>query len=656
MAICKMRRLNLAAMAYDRDDLLNTLQSTGAVEIKTHSEAKNTVVPPFMGEELKSYLARAESALNALSSAVDAYDKDNKIKSDVLKDGFDVTYSDFMASGNKKDEADKLICRIEEILTECKQLQGELSKAEKALKEAADYAVLDVPFGFFKDTRHTVVRLGCVPTPFKEELLKAADGEAQFDCQIYGESVETTVVAAVYHKEYAAEAEAVLSGASFTPCPFTGELTGKQQYEAAEEQTGTIREAVKANEAELYALNTEVKNLKIYCDYLAFALEKEEASEKLRATERTFLLEAYVPQEAEEAVKNSLDNSGKTVYYEFCDPADDEAPPTLLKNNKVVCNFETITNMYSPPSYREFDPNTIMAFFYSLFLGFIMADIGYGLLMILGGGIIAYKKRERESGFKRLAMVFCIGGIFSVIWGVLFNSFFGIQLFPFTALPNAQEDMWTFVGISVPAVLVISLLIGILQLCAGYICLAVQNWRRGGFWDGVFDGLIWAVFSVGVALAVVGFTDDFSIPILKYVGGITAGASLVIAMLTAGRKEKFFGKFIKGFGAAYGIINFASDILSYARLYGLMLSGAVIAQIISTYGVQFVTSGNAGLILLGVAIMIIGHAFNLAMSLLGAYIHDARLQYVEFYGKFFEGEGELFTPLGSQHKYIYVTK
>ncbi len=110
----------------------------------------------------------------------------------------------------------------------------------------------------------------------------------------------------------------------------------------------------------------------------------------------------------------------------------------------------------------------------------------------------------------------------------------------------------------------------------------------------------------------------------------------------------------KGFGAAYGIINYASDILSYARLYGLMLSGAVIAQIVSQYAVGFLTGGNVALIVLGALLMVVGHAFNLVMSLLGAYIHDARLQYVEFYGRFFEGEGELFSPLGSKHKYIYL--
>ena len=195
---------------------------------------------------------------------------------------------------------------------------------------------------------------------------------------------------------------------------------------------------------------------------------------------------------------------------------------------------------------------------------------------------------------------------------------------------NQQMEMWHVMGIAVPAMLVISLGIGVVHLMAGYVCKAVQCMRRGQFWDGVLDGLVWTVFSVGIGLVVLGVVDEANMPKLAYIGGATAGAMLIVAMLTAGRKEKLLGKFTKGFGAAYGIINYVSDILSYARLYGLMLSGAVISWIISDYSLQFISSGNAALIILAIFLMLIGHVFNLAIGLLGAYIHDARLQYVEF--------------------------
>ncbi|MDE6691369.1 MAG: hypothetical protein K2K04_05300, partial [Clostridia bacterium] len=407
-----------------------------------------------------------------------------------------------------------------------------------------------------------------------------------------------------------------------------------------------------------YLFKDRIRDLRIYCDFVAFELEKREQSEKMLETQTTFLLEAYVPVEAQEGVRQVLTEVSPAIYFEFSKPSEDEVPPTLLRNNKVVKNFEAVTNMYSAPNSRELDPNAVMAFFYSLFLGFIMADIGYGLMMIFGGGFLWFKNNRRDNMMGRLGGVFAIGGIFTVIWGVLFNSFFGFALLPFKVMPDLQgaNMSWSLSGINVPALLIISMLIGVVQIFAGYLCLAVQCWRRGKIFDGIFDGIVWAVFSVGVGLAIAGFVQQFNVPILATVGAIIAGASLLVAVLTAGRHEKLLGKFTKGFGSAYGVINYASDILSYARLYGLMLAGAVIADIITSNSVALIGSGNVAFIILGVAIMVIGHVFNLAIGLLGAYIHDARLQYVEFYGRFYEGEGKLFTPLGSKHKHVYVLK
>jgi V/A-type H+-transporting ATPase subunit I len=297
-----------------------------------------------------------------------------------------------------------------------------------------------------------------------------------------------------------------------------------------------------------------------------------------------------------------------------------------------------------------------MGLFYSIFMGFIIGDAGYGILMFLGGGFLWWKGLKMPTGTSLMAGSVAIGGIFAIIWGLLFSSLFGFAVFEKSVMPNAQTDMWMLAGIRVPAVLIISMLIGVAHLTVGYVCKAVQEWRRGSFWDGMFDGIVWAIFSVGVAMAILGFTEEAGVPFLQTAGAVTAGGSLLLAMLTAGRKEKGFGKFTKGFGAAYGVINYASDILSYARLYGLMLSGAVIAGIIAGYASDFFASGNVAFIILGVVLLIIGNAFNLVMNLLGAYIHDARLQYVEFYGKFFEGEGVLFKPLGSDRKYISVVK
>lgn len=651
MAVAEMSKLNLVAMSYDKDSVLNALQRTNAAEVKLHYEAENTVALTADCEEMREYLSNVENALNRLSSAIESYNKDNKIKSDVLKDGFDVSYSDFMSAKDMKWDMDALVEKVNLLYNGGKELSVELSKLKRTISSAEIYSTVKLPLKN-SDTLHTKIRMGTLPANSKDSFISSfSDGLCAFN--VLAENSDGVLISAAYHKSIGAEAESILQEAGFVPCPFDGESTGEEVFLGLKEREAEILNSLKQNSEETYALSNRIHDLKIYCDYLGFELEKQELAEKMRATQATVLIEAYVPKESEEQIKEVLEGTSNAVYYEFSSPADDEIPPTLLKNNKVVKNFEAVTNMYSPVSYREFDPNTVMAFFYSLFLGFIMGDVGYGLLMSVLGGTV-YFLSKRDTGLKRLAGVFAVGGIFAIIWGFLFNSLFGIQLPYKPPLPDAQGDMWQLMGIKIPAVLIISLLIGALQLCAGYVCKTVQCFRRKQIADGILDGMVWAFFTLGVGLAIVGLIDDFNVKILAYVGGIIAGVMLVTAMLTAGRKEKLLGKFTKGFGAAYGVINFASDVLSYARLYGLMLSGAVIAQIVSSYAIGFITGGNAALAILGVVLMVVGHAFNLAIGLLGAYIHDARLQYVEFYGRFYEGEGELFAPLGSKHKYIYL--
>ncbi|MCD7729731.1 MAG: V-type ATP synthase subunit I [Clostridia bacterium] len=655
MAIAEMRKLNLAAMSYDRDKILDALQKTGAAEVKQHTELQDVAPCVADSGSLSSYLSSLEAALALLCAEVGNADKENKVKDDTLKDGFDVSYSEFMSSYEKKDYADELTAKINVLADEKIRLNAELSRCTRTLAVAAAYSSLKDTFSSFAETRHVCVKLGTIAVTGRDNFLVAMQGIALADFKELASTEDEVLILAAAHKTASAELDNALSSAGFTACPYSGDITGEENYNNAISEKQDILQRLSENSAAMYALKDGIRPLKVYCDYVGYQLEKAELSDKFLTTQKTFLLEAYVPKDSEQAVSDALKQASDAVYFEYSDPAEDETPPTLMRNNKVVSNFESITNMYSVPSSREFDPNTIMAIFYSLFLGFIMADIGYGILMLLGGGYLWYKNRKRESGLKRLSGVFAIGGIFTILWGFLFNSFFGVELsFMPTLMPNAQSDMWSFAGIQVPAVLVIALLLGTFQLGAGYVCKAVQCWRRKQIMDGICDGITWALFSLGAFLAIIGLTEEANVTMLAYVGGIMVAVGLVVAMFTAGRHEKVIGKFTKGFGAAYGVINYLSDILSYARLYGLMLSGMVIGGIVSEYGINFVTSGNVAFIILGVVLLVVGHVFNVAISLLGAYIHDARLQYVEFYGKFYEGEGELFTPVGSQHKYIYL--
>ncbi len=655
MAIAVMRKLRVAAISYEGDKILDALSKTGAAEIKILEAEENIARPVSDAATLSSRLEEAEGALKELVASSERYAKEHKKAFKPEKDGFFVTYEEFM-NAEKREEAEALIAEIKRLAAERVRLSASLASLEKTILSLSPYKEFEILFSAFSNTPRLRVFLGTVEN-VKEELF-----ETLADVCVKTEGNTVLVVAL---KEAEKETEEFLRGLDFAPCPFLKEAgTGKELYARLnEEKKDLLREIEKIDEAE-FALCENIRFLKVYCDRIAYELEKAESvSEKMLATERVILLEAYAPKESEEEISAALSAVTDSAYFDFVEPEEDEMPPTLMRNNGLTKNFEAITNLYSPPNSKEFDPTTVMGIFYSVFLGFIMGDIGYGLFMLIGGGLLWWKNRVKDNGLKRLAAVFAIGGVFAVIWGFLFDSLFGIAILHMRVMPPLLEGNtnWHVLGIAIPALLIVALEVGVVQLFAGYVCRAIQCWRRGKIWDGILDGLVWAVFSIGVGLAIAGLVEELKMIILAYVGGIAAGAMLLTAMLTAGRKEKILGKFTKGFGAAYGVINYASDILSYARLYGLMLSGAVIAEIVSGYALTgyggstgMIVSGNAGLVVLGVVLLLLGHLLNLALSLLGAYIHDARLQYVEFYGRFYEGEGELFSPLGSKHAHVFI--
>ena len=662
-----MRKLNLAALYSDRDRLLNILQETNAVEIKEHPALDGTAPLEESVDDLRAYHASLEAALETLENSAEAAKKEQKLK--IEEDGFPVTYREFAAARELREHADEVVAGINMLLDMRAAASSEEVRLARAIQTAKPYANLFIPFSSFAPTRHTVTKLGTLSASAWDSLKRDLDEIPLVACE-ETRTDDSVLLTLVVHRSVLEEIETLLAGAGFAPCPYSGDETGEALMKNLTSQMED--EQLKKREAEMaiVELSKELKPLRLYADFVGFELEKAEAAGMMRGTERTFFLEAFVPADEEAAVSATLDEVPFALWYEFSDPAEDESVPTLLKNNPLVRGFETITNTYSPPSAREFDPNAVMGFFYSLFLGFIMGDTGYGLLMVLFGSVIALRARK-GSAMRSLASVFAIGGVFAIGWGFLFNSTFGISFFSYKIMPEVREEMYTLMGVKIPGMLIVAMLVGIVHLFAGYLCRAVQAWRRKQVLDGLFEGLTWAIFSLGVGIALSALIDEFHLPaFLLYIGGGLAGAGLLVAVLTAGRKEKIIGKFTKGFGSLYGVINYVSDVLSYARLYGLMLSGAVVAQIVSQYAltgvvdsatgeivtVGMIQSGNIAYIILGAVLMLVGHLFNLAIGLLGAYIHDARLQYVEFYGRFFEGEGELFTPLGSKCKHVLLSR
>ena len=328
MAVAEMKKLNLVAMSYEKDGILNALQRTGATEIKTHYEVENTSVVSEDCNGLRDELNSLESALSLLCAEVDAYNKDNKIKTEELKDGFSVSYTEFMCASALKSDCAQLVGKINGLYDERRELSVSRAKLLKTAETAEIYSVVKEKLSVYKSSGRVKIKLGTVPVAGTDALFAAV--KVNELCAVEVLNSETALILFAAHK--AAEgADEILQSAGFSACPFPADKSGEEVYAQTVEEIKNADARLAEISEGIYALGKNVKTLKVYSDYLSFKLEKITASEKMRKTARTFLLEAYLPKEAENTVKEALDETSNAVYYEFNEPAEDEIPPTLYK-------------------------------------------------------------------------------------------------------------------------------------------------------------------------------------------------------------------------------------------------------------------------------------------------------------------------------------
>lgn len=660
MAIAKLKKLRLIGINYERQLLLNALAETNAVHVKCDEDALVAAQENEKVADISEKADRVEAAIEFIESTAKKNDKDfspQKEPLNVTFDGFMDVLDDAKALQNTVEEAEKLKAAFNDV--------AQKSLKIKTLKtQVAGYSGVDVPFNRVKNTKNTVAFLGLISSGGINRLQDfVAENCPLTVIERLNEQDGGVVTFVVCHNSEREAVASKLAELNFVRCPFDYDVTPEKKVKELEGQEKELAEKEKQLTADTLALLGKDDDLKLYYDRLKFEKQKQEYAVNFEETAATFTLEAYVPEGEEQAVTEKINEKTQATYFSFEDAGTGEEVPTLMKNNKVVRQFEFVTNMYSPPAYKEYDPNTFVSIFFSIFFGFIMADIGYGILLALGGLFLASRKK-RDTGMRRLMYIIGIGGLFTILFGIMFGSFFGlgneyIKWLPDPIFPDPVSNC--------SEVLMYSLMFGVVHLAFAYIAKGLTCIKQGSVWDGIWDGFLWAVFFVGLGLlfpvgARLFFDESTTLfgleeipPMLNYVGGGICIGVLVIEIFAAGRHSRFFGKFAKAFSTVYGLINFFSDLLSYARLYGLMLSGAMIAEIVSTMSLDLMANGAGGFVG-GILVLIVGHAFNIAMGTLGAYVHNARLQFIEFFGKFYEGNGELFTPIGSKLSYTEVSR
>ena len=523
-------------------------------------------------------------------------------------------------------------------------LNAEMSKVKSQKMALAPWLGLDLPLET-ASTREVTIRLGTVPGKVvMEELLSALKGVTDL--------VQLTEISADQNAHYlffachkAAEeaADQVLKDYGFSLASLKGWTgTARENDRKLDETLAELERELEAAKAGIADQKGAREALERCADRAAQEVRREEAKSRLRDTETAFFLEGWAPAESLDVLRQKLEPFGCAFQAE--DPTEEDYPsvPVKLKNNALTRPLNMVTEMYSLPAYNGIDPNPLMAPFFILFYGIMMADMGYGLLMMLAS-VFVLKKARPKGGMHNFFALLGLCGISTFVMGALTGGFFGDFIPQLLKVINPESQfVWFWKPLFTPLdntlqILVGSMVLGFVQINAGMLISFVKKLKEGQYMDALWEEATWWVVFVGAGLAILGVT-----PLVLALGGILVVAGPVVT-------NKGFGKITGIFGSLYNhVTGYFGDILSYSRLMALMLAGSVIAQVFNTLGA---IPGN---VVIFVIISMAGNALNFALNLLGCYVHDLRLQCLEYFGKFYQDGGKPFRPLEINTKFVDI--
>ncbi len=640
MAIVKMKKLRVMAMADSRDALLRELLRLGCVEI---SEPAGLLADPAWAALLRrdvSTLAETKNEQGEANAALEALKRYGGTKDGLFIQRRPISQEEFL-SEETLEKARAVSRKINAYLQDISRLQGEESRLLSRKAGLEPWVPLDMPLEL-SGTANAVFRLGVFPGAADTAAIRneLADTAAEL-YEISGDKQQRCCLLIVHRTEEEKALE-ILRPHGFSVTAFQS-VTGTAAKNVEALHASIAENQTKRQEAEaaIAALSSSRDALRLYADRLNAEAAEDANTERLLTDGTIVFFEGWAPAESMNDVQALLDGSG--CAWDAADPAEEDIPnvPVQLKNNWLTRPLNMVTEMYSLPAYNNVDPNPLMAPFFILFYGIMMADMGYGLLMFLAGTIISKKYRPKGAmGHMMGLMQLC--GVSTFIMGALTGGFFGDFLTQVVKLTTGGD--FALPALFTPLndtlmILVGAMALGLVQIVTGMAISFIRKIKAGQVLDAVFEEVTWWIVFIGIGLMAAGVTN-----LVLYAGL----ALIVIGPQVTGQG---FGKIMGIFGSLYNhVTGYFGDILSYARLMALMLAGSVIAQVFNTLGA---IPGN---IVIFLVISLAGNALNFALNLLGCYVHDLRLQCLEYFGKFYEDGGKPFRPLAMETKYVDITK
>lgn len=648
-----MKKFSVIALDSVKENLVVDLMDLGVTELNSQDEkmAEMEWAALVRKDGNENEVTKLEGLLGRVDLAIKVLEEADTSKKPLFKTRKAVTREQFKNVLLNRETIEKEMEDVIALSNDLKTLKNSTNKIETTMASLKPWVSYSVPLEL-QETKTTYITMGVMPsisdvTRFKDNLNAITN---LCDIEVVGSDDELHYLIVMYYKNVEEEVLDGLRQNGFSKVSF------KDMKGSAAENLALCRNQLDeiANQVENIQLKLAEKiNSKENIEYLHDELNIKKDRQKVRArmlkTGHTFYADGWLPEDAVGDVENVFKKY--KCCYEVTEPDKEEEFPVLLRNNSFVTPFESVTALYSVPNSKNIDPTPIFAIWYFIFYGMMFSDAAYGLIMMIACGLVL-KKFRLEGMPHKLVKMFFYCGLSTAIWGVIFGGYFGdlISIIGTTFFNKEISVPSVFVPLDDPiSLLVFCLGLGIIHLFIGMGVSAYMSFREGRPLDAVFDIFSWYLLIIGLPIWYLGGSLNATV---STVGLIMTVVGAVTILLTGGRKKKGIGKITGGLGAIYGITGYLSDILSYSRLLALGLATGVIASVVNTMG-SLAGGGILGAVILTV-VVIFGHTFNFAINALGAFVHACRLQYVEFFGKFFEGGGIAFQPLKKNTKYVDI--
>ncbi|MBO5609871.1 MAG: V-type ATP synthase subunit I [Eubacterium sp.] len=667
MAIVEMRRLNIYSTKKHRKGTLEFLQDIGAMEI----DALESDDIPFEKMDTSGERIRFQKIADEFDHVIELLEKyDTSKKGSLLN-----LENDLVSRKEYRDmENDRRLyySKANDVLTlekEIAESKATITRKQNKIATLSPWSKLDIPLNSEK-TKCTKIFIGTFPDTLTEEAVTAIATEGleepiPITVEVLYNENQITNVCVIATNRVADQVEENMRSHGYSKLPF---LSHRIPNDAIEKRKNDIvieeKKIEEANKA-IAEFVSYIPKFKIAADYFRTRSEKYRVLGTLPQSDKVFFIQGWVEKDKAEGIAKILEEKYDAVVEI---ETDDEAAPIKLKNNHFSEASEGVLESYGLPTHGRVDPTTVMSFFYVFLFGMMLSDAGYGIIMSIACGIVLLKYKRMASGTNKMLRLFFWCGISTTFWGFMFGGFFGdaidVIAHTFFGVPQSQavlKPLW-FAPLNSPMRLLIwCLLFGIIHLYAGLAMKGYEYLKQKDIVGFFSDVIAWYMFLTGLILMLLPtkiFASiaqmEFNFPgWLNMLAKIITIVGLVVIILMSGRANKNWGlRIALGAYDIYGVTGWLSDVLSYSRLLALGLATGVIASVINM--MASMQGKTVFGVIIFILVFILGHTLNIAINLLGAYVHTNRLQYVEFFGKFYDAGGTPFSPFKSNNKYIEI--